>query len=310
MRRTNTALLSAAGLALALVVAGCGTSNSVTGEEGPVAAGNAVLQGTVTGAGEGLRVSVSNTNLSATVDEEGQFALTGVPAGTVNLHFDGGGANARLTVEGLQDHQVTSINVTVSGAEARHNTPPSCGPTAETYFTGQIASISLPRLVVSARVVDGSQVRKVWRGNQRITLEQLAVGEKVKVWGTLRADGTMLADEIWALTAGEETWFTFTGVIEACTMSSGTGDVHFNPNNPTPCSGSAQAGPVHGNPNSPGSYPTLIVSGRKVYTSSSTHFRRGDGTPYDPSILAVGMTVYVEGWKKTDDSVRATLVRL
>ena len=287
MRRTRTALLSVAGLALALAAAGCGGSASVTGTDdgSPSVSGNAALQGTVTGAGEGLRVAVVDTNLSTAVDEEGQFALAGVPAGTVTLRFEGGGANARLTVNGVQDHQVTSINVTVSGSEARMNATPTCSQTADTFFTGQIESISSTHLVVSGRVVDLSQVRKVWRGNHRIPLEDLSVGEKVKIWGTLRADGTALADEIWALTSGEETWLTFSGRIESVSASSQ----------------GVAARCV---------YPTLLVSGRKVYTSENTAFKRSDGSTYDPAILAVGMTVYVEGWKKTDGTVRATLVRL
>ncbi len=287
MRRTSAGLLSVAGLALALLAAGCGGSAGVTAGEEPTAfsPGNATVQGTVTGtATDGLRVSVVGTPLAADVDEEGQFALAGVPAGTVTLHFEGPGANARLAVNGVLDYQVTTIDVTVSGTVARLNATPRCGTTADTFFTGQLESVSGNRLVVSARVVDASQVQKVWRGNHRIALEDLQIGEKLKIWGSLRADGTALADEIWALTAGDETWITFSGRIDSVTPG-------------------AQAVAAC-------NYPTLVVSGRTVFTNGNTVFKRSDGSTYDPSILAVGMTVYVEGWKKTDGSVRATLVRL
>jgi hypothetical protein len=284
MRGTRAGLLSIAGLALA--AAGCGGSAGVTAVEEPPAfvAGTAAVQGTVTGASAGMRVSVVGTPLSADVDEEGQFAVSSVPAGTITLRFEGAGADARLALSGVQDHQVTSIDVTVSGSEARLNNAPTCGPTADTFFTGQIDSISGTRLVVSGRVVDASQVRKVWRGNRRITLDELQVGEKVKIWGMLRSDGSALADEIWALTSGDETWTTFTGRIES--ISNGSQTIASCTN------------------------PTLVVSGRTVFTGSNTAFKRSDGTTYDPAILVVGMTVYVEGWKRADGAVRATLVRL
>jgi hypothetical protein len=286
MRRTSAALFSIAGLALALAAAGCGGSASVTSSSEPSAftPGSAAVQGTVTGATDGLSVAVVGTPLTANLDEEGQFALWNVPAGTITLRFQGPTVDARLAVTGVQDHQVTTLHVTVSGTTAQNDVAPNCGPTAETFFTGQIDSINGTQLVVSGRPVDASQVNRVWRGNHRINLEDLRVGEKVKIWGTLRPDGSALADEIWALTEGDETWITFSGRIES--ISDGAAPV---------------AACV---------YPTLVVSGTTVYTNGNTAFKRSDGSSYDASVLAVGMAVYVEGWKKADGSVRATLVRL
>ena len=289
MRRNRFVCLSLAGLVLALLAAGCGGSSAVTGPEtaSPVA-GNAVVQGTVTGASAGLQVGVVGTPLVAPVDEEGQFALAGVPSGTATLRFEGSGIDARVPVPGLQDGLVTSVTVQLSGGTAQLSGTPSCTPTAETFFSGTIDSIAGPRLVVAGRTVDAGQVKKVWRGERRIQLSELQAGEKVKVWGTLRGDGVVLAEEIAALTTGPgstgETWVSFTGKVESVGASSL--DVQGNPN-------------VGSN---------LVVKGITVRTDAQTKVKRSDGSPMSLGEIKVGQTATVEGWKKTDGSVRATQI--
>jgi Domain of unknown function (DUF5666) len=284
--------LSLAGLAISLAAAGCSGSSSVAGPDAAVApaAGNAVVQGTVTGAGAGLQVGVVGTPLVAPVDEEGQFALAGVPAGTATLKFEGGGIDARVSVPGLQDGLVTSITVQLSGGSAQLTGAPNCAPTADTFFSGILEQMAGTRLVVAGRTVDASQIQKVWRGERRIQLSDLHVGEKVKVWGTLRGDGVVAAEEIAALTSGPgsdgETWVSFTGVVESV---------------------GASALDLHGNPNT-GSHPTLLVKGITVRTDGGTKVKRSDGSAMSASEIKVGQGVAVEGWKKADGSVRATLI--
>lgn len=289
MRRKQFVCLTLAGLALALAVAGCGGSSAVTGPDaGTPVAGNAVVQGTVTGAGAGLQVGVVGMPLVAPVDDEGQFALAGLPAGTATLKFEGAGIDARVSVPGLQDGLVTSITVQLSGGSAQLTGTPSCAPTAETFFSGTLEQISGTRLVVSGRPVDVSEIKKVWRGERRIQLSDLQVGDRVKVFGILRGDGVVLAEEIAVLSSepggGGETWVAFTGKVESVGASSLD---------------------VHGSPNT-GSYPTLIVKGITVRTNESTKVRRSDGSPMSASEIKVGQTATVEGWKKSDGSVRAT----
>jgi hypothetical protein len=289
MRRNRFVCLSLAGLFLALLTEACGGSSAVTGPEAasPVA-GNAVVQGTVTGASAGLQVGVVGTPLVAPVDDEGQFALAGVPPGTATLRFEGSGIDARVPVPGLQDGLVTSVTVHLSGGTAQLSGTPSCTPTAETFFSGTIDSIAFPRLVVAGRAVDASQVKKVWRGERRIQLSELQAGEKVKVWGTLRGDGVVLAEEIAALTKGPgstgETWVSFTGKVESVGASSL--DVQGNPN-------------VGAN---------LVVKGITVRTDAQTKVRRSDGSPMSLGEVKVGQTATVDGWKKADASVRATQI--
>ena len=276
MRRTRFVYLCLGGLAAALAAAGCGGSAAVTGPgaEAPVA-GAAVVQGTVTGAGTGLRVGVVGTPLATEVDDEGQFVLSGVPAGTATLRFEAAGVDAKLDVPGLQHGLVTSITVLLTGGSARLTGTPNCGPTAETAFSGVLEHVAGTQLVVGGRTVDASQVEKVWRDGRRIELSDLRVGEKLKVWGTLRGDGVVVAEEIEARTPGGPTGrVEFRGIVES--VSASALDVHSNPY----------------------ASPTFLIGGRKVKTDGSTRFKWSDGTALSPGDIRVGDMASVEGWKK------------
>jgi len=303
MRRKECLFLFLAGLALALAAAGCGGPAAVTapGEASVSVRGAAVLQGAVVGAGfsgssasagvhalaggGGFSVSVVGTALSAEVDEDGRFVLAGVPAGTVNLRFEGPGVNAQVSVSGLVDGQVTSITVQLSGSGAQVSGSPTCSPTAETFFSGTLDQVAGAQLVVSRRTVDASHVLKVWRGERRIQLSDLQVGEKVKVWGTLRGDGVVVAEEIAALTSssgsGQETWVTFKGKV-AGVVALATADVR------RAC------------------LLKMTVAGRAVQTDGSTVFKWSDGSDLDPYAIVAGDQAYVEGWSKPQGYVLAT----
>ena len=295
MRRKHFVCPFLVGLAAALA-AGCGGSGAVTAPEaGASATGAAVLQGTVMGSQSGLQVGVVGTPLVASVDDEGQFALTQVPAGTVTLKLEGAGIDARVSVAGLQDGQVTSIKVQLAGGSAQLAGSPTCAPTAETFFSGMLESIAGTRLVVSGRPVEAGPSVTAWRGDRHAYLDSLQVGDKLKVWGTLRGDGVVVAKEIQALTTEPGptgwTWVVFSGVIES--MKASSLDLHANPNTP-----------------SPSSYPTLIVKGVKVTTNADTKFRRSDGGTCSGSDVKAGQTVTVEGWKRTDGTVKAQIVTI
>jgi hypothetical protein len=279
MRRTRFVCLCLCGLAVALAAAGCGGSAAVTGPETPgpaPAVGAAVVQGTVTGAAAGLQVGVVGMSLVTEVDAEGQFVLSGVPAGTATLSFQGGGFDARLSVPGLRDGLVTSIKVQLSGATAQLTGTPNCGPTAEAAFSGILEQISGTSLVVGGRAVDASQVSKVWRDGRRIQLSELQVGEKLKVWGTVRGDGTVVAEEIEARTPGgnPEGRVEFRGVVEG--VSASALDVHVD------CTGN----------------PTFVISGHEVRTNGTTRFKWSDGAALSPGEIQVGDRAHVVGWNK------------
>lgn len=310
MRRRET-YLSLFGLAFAVVAAGCGGSAAVTGSGEPSAGGNAVLQGALLGGGfagasssgmpralgggSGYTVTVVGSSLTAEVDEDGRFVLAGLPTGGVSLRIEGPGLSAQVSVSGLQDGQVLTVQLQVSGSTVQVSGTPKCTPSAETFFSGSLDQVAGASLVVAGRPVDASQVKKVWRGEKRVTLADLQTGERVKVWGVLRGDGVVVAEEIAALTKGGtsgETWFTLRGRVDAVG------------------GGSLNALDLHGNPytNPAPFYPTLTVAGKVVSTSPETRFKWSDGHVLDPHDIKIGMTASVEGWKKPDGSLRATAV--
>lgn len=305
MRRVQSVLspLAALSMAAAFFTAGCSGSSALTGpDEAALASGAAVIQGTVAGGGvtasstgvralsdsSGLTVSVVGTASACPVDEEGHFTLAGVPAGQVTLRFEGPGVAAELTLSGLLDGQILSIEVHVAGASAQLTAPASTTSETHTKFKGTIDSIHGQRLVVSSRHVDGSTAKKVWRGDVRIELGDLRLGEKVTVWGTLKGDGILYAHEIEAegpttKPAPESDGFvSFRGTVE-----------------------SVGASAVHSSPNGGGS-PSFIVKGTKVRTDGGTKFKWSDGTALDPHQVRTGDKAYVEGWRKPDGSVLAT----
>ncbi len=304
MRRASVVVcLVMAGMAG--VLSGCGGSGSVTGGDDPVpVSGNSVLHGTVVApgigsvsagsgfsvqsVGSGWVVSVNGTSLSSELDQDGRFVLTHVPAGSVTVKIDGPGVSAQVPVSGLTDGQVTSVEIKVSGGSAQLAGAPSCTPSAETYFSGSLDERQGSQLVVSGRTVDTSQIRKVWRGEERVQLSDLAVGEKVKVWGVLRGDGVVVAEEIAALTAGpgsSKTWVTFSGRIEKVEGAKGVFP------NPTP---------------SKQTYPTLWIAGRKVKTDAGTQMKWSDGSLLDGALVKEGGSAYVEGWSRPEGYVEAT----
>ncbi len=296
-------------LAAVALLAGCGKSASVTGSSEPVVAGNAVLLGTVQGVGfaaapvtGATHQSSGGTGYTVTVvgaaggtveiDEDGRFVLAGLPAGAVTLRIEGGGVSAQVTVQGLVDGQVLTVEMKLTGGTVQLTGSPTCAPiVADTFFSGDLESISTAQIVVSRRVVDVTKLQKVWTPGGRAQLSDLKVGDRIKVWGTLRGDGVVVADEIVSVTndAGE-TWFSFKGRVDGVSGS-----------------GARALDDVHGSPNA-GYSPTLSIAGKTVYTSGSTKFKWSDGGTLDPREIEVGQTAYVEGYRNKDGALKASSV--
>ena len=304
MRCSNAVVgLCLAGLA-GVMAPGCGSSSAVTGPDQPVvAAGASVLHGVLLApglngltssdpgvsaqsGGSGWVVSVAGTSLSSEVDFDGRFVLVRVPAGSVSVRIDGPGVSARVPLSGLVDGQVTSVEIRITGGSAQLATDPKCTPSAETFFSGSLDQAAGTNLVVAGRSVDASQIRKVWRGERRIQLSELVPGELVKVWGELRGDGVVLAEEIKALTSGAQTFVSFSGRVES--VSPGFAGLMPNP--------------------SPSDYPTLTVNGVSVHTKPETRVWHSNGNAMAACEIKVGWFAAVEGWKQTDGSVRATRI--
>lgn len=197
-------------LALALCVAGCGSSTSPTGASseagatirGRVQSGSTASSADVSalsGPGKGLRVTVVGTDIRTTTNTSGSFVLQGVPGGTVTLRFEGSGVDATLRIGGLVEGQVLTIDVEVNGTRATlvaREDDDDDDDNDEGELSGRIESITPPSLRVSGRTVITNGSTRIERDDRRIGLTDLRVGERVEVEGMRQADGSILAREI------------------------------------------------------------------------------------------------------------------
>jgi len=87
------------------------TSRSATGMPATAATLATIDSASVT-------VKVVGTNISTTTNQ-GQFTLTGVPPGDVQLEFSGRGGSATISISGVTADQEIHISVTLNGNNAR-----------------------------------------------------------------------------------------------------------------------------------------------------------------------------------------------
>ena len=129
LRTCYTSLALVVGLALA----SCSGDSAAPMAPSSGAAAGATIQGLVnpsgatsgaasfgaTAAGPGsLTVMVVGTDLVVDVGANGQFTITNVPPGRVQLHFTGTGTNATLDVGTITPNETLQIVVRVSGSSA------------------------------------------------------------------------------------------------------------------------------------------------------------------------------------------------
>jgi hypothetical protein len=135
-----------------VAVAGCG--GRVTGPTAPSDVNGSTIAGVVNGgqvtsastlistrtaaaAPSGMTVTVAGTNLSVSVDVMGQFQLTGVPSGSVQLVFRNGTVAATVQVSDVGDQELIQLQVNVSGSSATIvNEVRSTGKVALCHSTG------------------------------------------------------------------------------------------------------------------------------------------------------------------------------
>lgn len=298
MRTRMPSCFALLGIALAGIWTGaCGsTSDSISLPSALNQGGrSAAIRGTVTsdasgfGAeasasaaqGTGLRVGVVGLTQSTQTDTHGRFTLTGLPGGQVTLRFEGPGVDARLGIGGLLDGRTLTIRVEVSANSAQlisasSDGSPSPSPTPspnpaddEAEFVGTVESVSPPSLTVSGVAVLTDARTEIKRGNARITVAEIQLGETAKVEGAQQPDGSVLAREI-KLSGqgvnGDE--IELKGVIDSIAA------------------------------------PSLVVSGRTVVTDADTKFK-GKGHIESLADLSVGDAVQVEGVANSDGSIQA-----
>ena len=73
----------------------------------------------VNGNSASVTVKVVGTNISTTTNGQGQFTLTGVPPGDVQLEFAGRGDSSTISISGVRVDEEIRISVTLNGTNAR-----------------------------------------------------------------------------------------------------------------------------------------------------------------------------------------------
>ena len=149
-------------------------------------------------AGNSVTVTIVGTGASTTLDGNGSFTLDNVPPGSVMLRFQGRGADATLTIAGIEADDHISIAVTLNGSSARLDKRDNENRGNNgVLVNGRIDSIDTANqtLRVNLQTVLVQQATFIRHGNRTFRFSDLRVGDHVQVKG--RRDGTSLvASEI------------------------------------------------------------------------------------------------------------------
>jgi hypothetical protein len=191
--------------ALALAIACSGrqaatptTPSSPAAASPAPAAGSATISGTVVGmssasssawsvrGGAGMTVSVVGTSSSAMIDGNGRFTLINVPAGRIDLHFMGNGADAHLMLDGVASNQTLTISVRVSGSSASldDDHDDRDGPNNEVELEGLVTSTSANTITVGGRQVNVTGSTQIVHGGTTVAFQSIHTGDRVHVKGT------------------------------------------------------------------------------------------------------------------------------
>jgi hypothetical protein len=267
----------------------------------PAATGSATIAGTVVGTSTtsawsaraaNMTVTAVGSAASATVDGNGHFTLVNVPAGRVDLHFMGSGADAHLILDGVASNQTMTISVRVSGSSATldNNSGPNPGPNPwpnpEVQLEGLVTAISATTLTVSGRVANVTASTIIVHGDKTIALSSIHVGDRVHVKGTpvsaTAPDGPINATKIEVQNADDD-------------------DNEDNDKNQVELKGTIAVGSLAGSCTA--NTLSFKVGTTTVKTNASTKF---DGTSC--TALKAGDGVEVNGARQTDASVLASKV--
>lgn len=183
--------------------------------------GSATISGTVLGISSTaslikaqritLTVTVSGTTVASSVDDNGRFTLTGVPAGTIDLHFMGTGVDAHLRVDGVAEHATLVITVRVNGNDAHvednhpgdddndgedkdgheGNDAEVNGTIAAGSLSGSCAANSLAFAVGTTKVKTNASTQF-----KDTSCAALKTGDSVEVKGARQTDASVLATRV------------------------------------------------------------------------------------------------------------------
>jgi hypothetical protein len=259
-----------------------------------------------------LSVTVAGTGIGTSTDAQGRFTLSGVPSGTIQLQFSGGGVNATLTISGVTATDAIDIVVSLTGnnarveSEQRRQAPPTETPNNQNpnrvTVNGRIASLNA---VARTFVADGTTVSvpltaTIRHGSRDLLFTDLTVGAHVEVKGTW--SGTLfVATEVKAQQLGP----TVPDDADEDEDAGDAGDDEEDQDDSANEHGQARlSGAVSGKT---GTCPAIsfTVQGTTVTTDGDTRFRR-----VTCAALTAGASVDVMGTRLSNGSVLAKSVEL
>jgi hypothetical protein len=143
-----------------------------------------------------LTVSVVGTSISTTVNGSGEFTLSGVPSGTVQLKFSGSGVDATVSISGVTASDRIEITVSVTGGSARVESERRGRGNGDNEVRGVVSGLTgacptLTFMVQTTRVTTNSATTF-----DDMTCARVANGMQVEVKGVLQADGSLLASRV------------------------------------------------------------------------------------------------------------------
>jgi Domain of unknown function (DUF5666)/Carboxypeptidase regulatory-like domain len=203
IRRTWLVLLGS--LAVLLFNSSCGDSDRSPTSPGMATLSGTVIRGTTTSGMQalgmeiglaGVTVRVTSTGKSTQTDGSGNFAMTGVPAGAVELTFERADIHARATVS-VAAGATNTVTIAIVGSSAVVVPRGHAGEEIEGLVSvndGSSLTVLDQRLGAAVVHTDGSTV--VRSGSSAIPLSQIAVGMRVHVKAVEQTDHTYLATEI------------------------------------------------------------------------------------------------------------------
>jgi hypothetical protein len=167
---------------------------------GTVVRGSGTFGATTLGAGMGLpgvTVRVVPTGRSAQTDGSGNFTLTGVPVGNVEMEFSRADINARANVP--VSSGTNAITVAVTGSTAVVVNHGNAGEEIEGLVSAVSAGAGTLTVLdqrLGAVVVKTTSTTILRHGQTTMTLSQIQIGMRVHVKALLQSDNTFLATEI------------------------------------------------------------------------------------------------------------------
>ncbi len=147
-----------------------------------------------------ITVKITGTNISTTTDGQGQFTLTGVPPGDVQLEFSGQGTNAKIVISGVSAQDEIRISITLNGnnahvdSERRNRREDRNNNQAE--VKGAVAGLSGTCPSVTFTVQGTKVMTTASTGFDDITCARVQNGMIVEVNGQRGADGAITAARV------------------------------------------------------------------------------------------------------------------